>query len=86
MAISKKRHRELMELAINEMLKSKSEHDDKHDPKVINSVPQFVLVHLDTASMVAIKYFTLRIVRLSRQDSDVATHATKRFHHFVDTE
>ena len=34
MAISKKRHIELMNLAIDEMLKSKSEHTDKADPKV----------------------------------------------------
>lgn len=34
MAISKKRHRELMELAIKEMMESKSEHADKLDPKV----------------------------------------------------
>lgn len=34
MAISKKRHRELMELAINEMEKSIGEHDHKLDPKV----------------------------------------------------
>jgi ATP-dependent DNA helicase RecG len=34
MAISKQRHRELMELAIKEMMLSKSDHKDKHDPKV----------------------------------------------------
>lgn len=34
MAISENRHRELMELAIEEMLKSKPEHSDKHDPQV----------------------------------------------------
>jgi ATP-dependent DNA helicase RecG len=34
MPITKQRHRELMQLAIDEMRKSISEHTERHDPKV----------------------------------------------------